>query len=85
MATGLLGSVFLLIVLGYCTVLSFCFILGRHQHGWIGLIFVFYLVQEQFSGALYQSTGRWSAIGLTLATQSRARDTKARTPTLTVA
>jgi O-antigen ligase len=73
MATGLLGGAFLLIVLGYCSVLSVRLILGRNQYGWIGLVFLFYLLQGQFSGALYQSTGLWTAIGLTLATQIRAR------------
>jgi O-antigen ligase len=64
MFLGLLGGIPFVILLARSFVHAFRILRAGSPFGWVGLLYVQYLVGGQFSGAIYTSTALWSLIGL---------------------
>ncbi|MEM8541245.1 MAG: O-antigen ligase family protein [Pseudomonadota bacterium] len=67
-ATGLLGTIPLLIVLGLAFKASLFVIRNIPSCGWVSLLFLQQLVAVQFSGNIYGSSTFWVALGLLVVT-----------------
>jgi hypothetical protein len=60
MALGLIGgTIFMLIVLGASRKALLMVLHSNHQWGWLGIIFIQYLIAVMFSGNLYSSDTFW--------------------------
>lgn len=64
MATGLLGGVLFIIMLGLAAIASFRLLRVHSAYGWVSLLLVQQMVAVQFSGSLAQSTTLWALIGM---------------------
>lgn len=65
MSTGVLGFVFLFSAMLIGVYTSFALMRERSNSSWIGLLFIIYLVQAQFSGSIYKSYELWTMLALT--------------------
>lgn len=65
MATGIVGGVPFIILLVRVLLQARKLFRYEDANGWVGLIFVQYLVGAQFSGSLYTSYTMWAALSMT--------------------
>lgn len=70
MATGLIGGLSFLFLILYGFYISYKIVKMKHEHGWISLIFMQYLIAAQFSGALYLATVMWTFLAINIALYS---------------
>lgn len=71
MAVGLLGGVPLFLVMISSLRSAIAFIDKNCSFGWVGLLFVQYLIGAQFSGSLYSVTALWALLGVVLNIRAR--------------
>ena len=66
MSTGIIGGLAFTILIFFGVYSSYKILSFKLKSGWIGLIFIQYLVGAQFSGSIYGSTNLWTFLTLTL-------------------
>jgi len=66
MATGIVGGTFFLMMLTFGVICAYRLLKTRNVNGWVGLIFIQYLIAAQFSGAIYNTTMMWTFLSATI-------------------
>ncbi len=73
MSTGLIGGVIFLWICASGVLVSIRLFKSNNPDGWVGLLFIIYLVQGMFSGALYQSGEFWCSVAILTVAAARAK------------
>lgn len=66
MTTGLFGGAILLMMLILSLLVAWRVMRRAPAFGWVGLLFVQYIVGAQFSGSIFESTTLWASLGALL-------------------
>lgn len=72
MSTGFIGFALFLYIILVCLSLAFKLLKIRRADSWAAPLFVFFLIQGMFSGAIYQAHEFWVSIALVLVTPRRS-------------